>query len=426
MAEHKSWVQVQDECPHVGTVDLLIGIPTFNHAATAERVAKSIVTGLEQYFTGRPMLIMNADAGSQDNTPALLETAVSGRIPFVSIRHVGGGLTAGPFAIHRLSESGVPEREEAFRSFFYVAQKLEAKACLIIDGNAGSTSPDWLDRLAQPVLNGGADYVAPLYQRQRYEGSLTNCLIAPLTRALYGKRLSCHSGGACALSGEFASLLLASDLWEGESARFGIDNWLNTVAAAESSRLAEVSLGAKVQEGKKPGTDVATVLAQAVGASYHCMERYQEVWERQRESQPVPLIGERLPPGIEATVIPVERMIKGFRQGIRDLLPIWEMLLSPECFSGILALELADDQGFRFPIPLWVQTVYDFALAYHEKVIHREHLLKSLTPLYLGRTASMILETRDGGPDEVERTREQIGETFERMKPYLIGRWRFQ
>ena len=157
--------------------------------------------------------------------------------------------------------------------------------------------------------------------------------------------------------------------------------------------------------------------------------RTKQLWAetgKQRESAPVPLVGERFPLGIEATAIPVERMIKGFSQGIRDLLPIWEMILSPESFSGILALELADDQGFRFPIPLWVQTVYDFALAYHEKVLHREHLLKSLTPLYLGRTASLILETRDGGPEAAERTREEISAVFERMKPYLIGRWRFQ
>jgi hypothetical protein len=111
---------------------------------------------------------------------------------------------------------------------------------------------------------------------------------------------------------------------------------------------------------------------------------------------------------------------------LRDLLPIWETVLAPDTLAGILTLGLADDEGFRFPIPLWVQTVYDFALAYHEKIIHREHLLKSLTPLYLGRTASLILETKDSRPSEVERTVERVCETFEQMKPYLVGRWRFQ
>ncbi|WP_455379368.1 hypothetical protein [Petrachloros mirabilis] len=426
MPENEAWEQVNEQCPDLRSVDLLIGIPTFNHGSTVENVIKSIKAGLEKTCPDASVLLVNADAGSQDNTPALVNSAVGGQVPCASIRHVTGMLSTSPFSLDRLSDSGVPEREEAFRSFFFLSGKLEAKACVVIDGNVRSISPDWIERLVQPVLRDGADYVAPLYRRHRYEGSLTNCLIAPLTRALYGKRVACHSGGGCAFSAKFASLLSASDLWEGRTARFGIDSWLTTVAAAEGTRLTEASLGTKVQELKKSGIDVATVLAQAVGASYHCMERYQDVWEQQRNSQPVPLVGERFELEIETTAIPVERMIKGFRQGIRDLLPIWEMILSPEAFSSVLTLNLADDQGFRFPVPLWVQTVYDFALAYHEKVLHREHLLKSLTPLYLGRTASLILETREGGADEVGRTMEQISETFERMKPYLIERWRFQ
>lgn len=426
MREVAAWEEVNTQCPNLRSVDLLIGIPTFNHASTIETVMKSITTGLASTFAGRSVLVLNADAGSQDGTPALAKAAVGERFPFASIQHATGGLSASPFALDRLSDSGVPEREAAFRSLFFVSEKLHTKACLIIDGNVRSVSPEWVERLARPVLEDDVDYVAPLFTRHRYEGSLTNCLIAPLARALYGKRLACHSGGGYGFSGKCASLLLVSKVWEGESSRYGIDNWLTTVAMAEQFRLAEASLGIKAHEVHNPKPDVATVLAQAVGAAYCHMERYQEVWEEQRGSQPVPLLGERSLFGIEPSTVPVERMIKGFRQGIRDLLPIWEMILSPEAFSGVLTLDLADNEGFRFPIPLWVQTVYDFALAYHEKVIHREHLLKSLTPLYLGRTASLILETRDGNSDEVERTMEQIGETFEHMKPYLVGRWRFQ
>ena len=60
------------------------------------------------------------------------------------------------------------------------------------------------------------------------------------------------------------------------------------------------------------------------------------------------------------------------------------------------------------------------------KVIHREHLLRSLMPLYLGRTSSVVLETRGGGPEMVQHTVEQGCQTFEAMKPYLVDRWRFQ
>jgi len=106
------------------------------------------------------------------------------------------------------------------------------------------------------------------------------------------------------------------------------------------------------------------------------MERYQDVWEKQSGSTAVPEIGQTTEGEVESAPIKVERMVKGFRQGLRDLLPIWEIILAPETLAGVLALGLREDEDFNFPLSLWVQTVYDFAVAYHEKVIHREHLLK--------------------------------------------------
>jgi len=155
------------------------------------------------------------------------------------------------------------------------------------------------------------------------------------------------------------------------------------------------------------------------------MEAYQDVWEGRMGSSPVPQFGLPYEPGPVGGAVNVERMVRGFQQGLRDLLPIWEIILAPETLAGILPLGLVEAEEFRFPAALWVQTIYDFALAYHEKALYREHLLKSLTPLYLGRTASLVLETRAGTPEDVERVIETLCETFERMKPYLTQRWRF-
>jgi len=421
-----AWEQVCGQCPDVRKIDLLVGLPTFNHASTVESVVKAIVAGLEASCPSAAILFVNADAGSQDGTPELVRRTVGSVLPVASVQHIVGGMAASPFALLGLSDSGVPEREEAFRSFFTIAEELQAKACVVIDPNLLSVSPEWIERLAQPVLEKQADYVAPVFQRRRYEGSLTNSLIAPLTRALYGKRLACQTGGGYAFSGKLTNRYLQKDVWEGDAARFGIDSWLTTIAVAEGCNVWQAFLGTKVQDTKAGGLDLSVVLAQAVGASYHYMEHYQDRWESCTGSSPVPAIGLPYEPDTESVTINVDRMVKGFRQGLRDLLPIWETILAPDTLAGILTLGLADEEGFRFPIPLWVQTVYDFALAYHERVIHLEHLLKSLTPLYLGRTASLVLETKDGRPGEVERTVERVCETFEQMKPYLVGRWRFQ
>ena len=78
---------------------------------------------------------------------------------------------------------------------------------------------------------------------------------------------------------------------------------------------------------------------------------------------------------------------------------------------------------FRFPDELWARAVYDFALGYRYGVVHREHLLRSLVPLYLGRTAAFVGATRQADAAATEIALEAVGAAFEREKPYLVERW---
>ena len=62
-------------------------------------------------------------------------------------------------------------------------------------------------------------------------------------------------------------------------------------------------------------------------------------------------------------------------------------------------------------------------MAAHRKGMNREHLLKSLTPLYIGRTASFVLETRESDADAVEEKIEALCQIFETKKPQLRASW---
>lgn len=420
------WEQVREQCPHLQKVDLLVGLLTFNQAANVEAVTRVVLTGLQKSFPNSSLLLVNVDVGSQDGTPEIIKRTVGSLVPLAMLQQPADDGRMNPFAVNRMSYSGMPGREAAFRCLFAMTERLQATACVVIDANVRSVAPEWIPLLGQVVLEKSADYVAPMFRRPRYEGSLTNSLIAPLTRALYGQRVACQTGGGYGFSRRMASLYLQERVWEGDGARFAIDSWLTTVAVAEGCQIWQAFLGAKIEDVKATGADVAGVLAQAVGATFHCMERYEDRWESLSGSTVVPEVGQPMQGGTESHTIKVERMLNGFRQGLRDLLPIWEIILAPDTLAGILPLGLSQEDDFEFPLPLWVQTVYDFAIAYHEKLIHREHLLRSLTPLYLGRTASLVLETKDAGHAEVERTIEQGCQIFESMKAYLVERWRFQ
>jgi len=109
--------------------------------------------------------------------------------------------------------------------------------------------------------------------------------------------------------------------------------------------------------------------------------------------------------------------------GVKDLMEIWKKVLLPETVLWLESIGRLSDEAFSFPQDLWVRLIYDFAVAYHKGSVHREHLLKSMIPLYLGRVASFVKENQGSSVKEVEEKIESLCKVFEEMKPYLIERW---
>ena len=401
------------------TIDIMVGVLTLNNSGTIESVVKSIMEGLRQSFPNTSSLLVNCDAGSQDGTPGIIDRVAGGMIPVRLIPNA-----ASTYA-NLTRESGFPGRDESIRNLCLAAEQLQPKVCLILEGQLRSLSPAWIDHLARPIYEAGEDFEVPLYRRHRYEGTLVTNLLYPLTRALYGKRLRYPSGGAYGLSGKFARDLHRRSTWTGATGKFSVDGWITTAALAGSYRVCHTFLGTRDQETKIGAVDLSVVLAQTVGCIFHLMEEYESSWERTKESSEVPLYG-TAEPAPDPGPLQTGRMVSGFKQGVRDLLPLWELILSRDTLGQILTLDMQAPEDFRFPPALWVQTVYDFALAYHDQTLHREHMLKSLTPLYLGRTASFVLETQYGDADQVDRTVEALCKQFEQSKSYLVEQWRWR
>ncbi len=403
----------------VDTIDIMVGLLTLNNAGSIETVLKSILEGLRQFFPNASALLVNCDAGSQDGTSGIIDRIAAGSIPLRIVPNAVGTYT------NLSRELGFPGRTESIHNFCLMARQVRPKVCLIVEGQLRSLSPGWIDQLGKPVHEQGEDYVVPLYRRHRYEGTLATNLLYPLIRALYGQRLRYPSGGAYGLSGKFAGDLMTRSTWTGDAGKYSLDGRLTTAALAGGYRVCHTCLGTRDQDTKIGAVDLSAVLAQTVGGIFRSMEEYEPSWEKIKESRAVPVYGD---PGSIPDPGPLQtgRMVNGFKQGLRDLLPLWELILSRDTLGQIMALDMQAPEEFRFPPSLWVQTVYDFALAYHNQTLHREHMLKSLTPLYLGRTASFVLETQQGDATEVDRTVESLCREFELSKSYLVEQWRWR
>jgi hypothetical protein len=153
------------------------------------------------------------------------------------------------------------------------------------------------------------------------------------------------------------------------------------------------------------------------------METYEPVWRSQQDSQNVMMFGFPFDVGVEPLQVNTERMIAAYVQGVTDLREIYQSFLRPQTFDAHAACTQARGHDFRQPDALWVHTLYEFAAAWHRRKIDRDHLMQSLVPLYLGRTASFILEVQDAGAAEVEERIERLGDVFEAEKTYLLECW---
>jgi hypothetical protein len=292
----------------------------------------------------------------------------------------------------------------------------------VVDSDLRSISPAWIELLLGPVVHEGFDYVAPLYLRHKYDGTITNSIVYPLTRALYGREVRQPIGGDFGFSGRLASHYLEREVWDSDVARFGIDIWMTTTALADGFEVCESFLGAKIHDPKDPGSDLAGMFVQVVSSVFDLMHVYRSRWDAVVGAEKVPLFGFPHSVGLEPVAVDVERMIGIFRQATRDLREVWQAALLPSDLSEVVAVAAAEP--FRFPDPLWVRVVYGFAAAYEHVRLPREQLLRSLVPLYLGRTASFVLETRTCGAEEVEQRIHALADEYVAQKPHLRERWR--
>lgn len=405
----------------IGSADIVIGIPSYNNARTIGHVVRAAQAGLAKYFPQFPSAIVNSDGGSADGTRELV---LSAQLEDAHLLMLSTPL----LPVHRLSfpYHGIPGKGSAFRMVFSMAERLGAKACAVIDSDLRSITPEWIDLLLRPVLYGGYDFVAPYYHRHKYDGTITNSIVYPLTRALYGVQVRQPIGGDFGMSARLIRRYLSRTDWETDVARYGIDIWMTTIAIAEGYRVCQSFLGAKLHDAKDPGADLSAMLHQVVGSVFALMGEYEDVWRKTTESRPADLFGFRFDVGLDPVEVNLDRMLQVFRRGCAELSEIWALALLPETLRPLLALNTAGEKPVRFHLSdeLWFQIIADFACAYKNKPIERGHLLRSLTPLYLARVASFVIETESLFAAQVEDRIERLCLCFEQLKPYLISRWK--
>ncbi|UCD59285.1 MAG: glycosyltransferase [Candidatus Hydrogenedentota bacterium] len=387
---------------------MVVGIPSYSNERTIGYVARAAADGLARYFHGSNALLMNSDGGSPDAT----------RDVFLK--------TSAPEHVHKLAThyQGTAGKGSALKAIYEACAMLDARACVVVDSDLRSITPEWIRLLAEPIIKDGAGYVTPLYLRHKYDGTITNSLAYPFTRALYGRRVRQPIGGDFGVSGKLAKSYLQKDVWETEAAKFGIDIFMTTTAINEGFDIRQANLGAKIHDAKDPAVHLAPMFRQVVGTMFALMRKYEDNWAGVKGSQAVPAVGQSFEQEPEAVPVTLSALVERFREGAETRKPLWEKFLSDDVIAELEDITQLGDSSFSFPAKLWVEIVYEFAVAYNTEGFVPDEVVDSLTPLYFGRTAGFVRETEKMNTSQAERVIEEVAELFEKQKRYLIALWR--
>jgi hypothetical protein len=444
---------IREEIGRLGRADIMVGIPSFKNAATIGYVVRAAHAGLVQYFPDLKPVLVNSDAGSPDGTQrVVVDTEPPDYVESILLVRPTNRLDRVTLTYPEIG--GVGGKGAALRTIFEIAAALEVQALVVVDSDLRSIVPEWIELLAGPILKGGYDFVAPLYARYKYDGTITNTVTYPLTRALYGHRIRQPIGGDFGVSGDLVRHYLELDDWTEDISKFGIDIWMTTSALTGGYAVCQTRLGAKVHDPKDPGADLGPMFRQVVGTILRLAATHPEAWLGIRGSHDVPAYGfERMidPPPLEVNAI---RLLSELHAGSLTLADTWRRMLTEENAAAVLVLaeeagrladaasarlglggendtahpstlEMAEALGaFHFPDDLWARVVYDLVIATRRAELPVEQLVAALVPVYFGRVGSFVIENRHLTTADAEERVERQAREFELLKPYLVDRWR--
>ena len=389
--------------------DILVGIPSFNNVLTASYVISQVTKGLDTYFPNLRSVIFVSDGNSKDETlTSVKKLNLPSEVKLIPAIYMG-----------------ISGKGRAVRAIFEAAVRLNVKSVALVDSDLRSITPEWMKLLIAPTME-GTGFVAPYYNRRKYDGTITNFLCYPLTKSIFGKDIRQPIGGDFGLSIELVKDLLYSPMWElPDVCRFGIDIFETYTAIAKGYKVKQALLGVKNHDAKDPSSQLASMFRQVINIMFTSIELYEPYWKTIEGVSKTELFGDvksNCTP--EQIQVSLPATIEAFKNNYDCYDAIYKSFLEPEILNKFEQLRQNEISKVDFPSEIWAKTVYSFIAEFHKNPVYgKEKLIDALRVLWIGRIAVYLKETWEESEEQSEARIIKEAETFEKLKPYLIKKY---
>jgi len=387
--------------PNINSLDLAVGIPSYNEADNIEFVVRQVALGLEKYFPDLNTAIINADNLSQDGTKEAFIAADTGPIPKVYLS----------------TPAGVKGKGNNFRNLFNYLLPYHPKAVVVVDADLRSIRPEWVRYLGRTVFK-GFDFVTPLYCRNEYDGTITNQLCYPLLYSVLGRDIRQPIGGDFAFSGRLLEHWMRQD-WDENVLQYGVDIFMTSEAVLSGFSLAQVALGAKIHKPSAP--KLGKMFTQVVDTLFRQLSV--SSWKRHMQrpqAPPVIAYNKRLGERPQSLSIDYKALKDKAQKEFSTHQALVLEILPQELGSEIEAM--FQRKTLRISAAAWAEIVYSFLAAYAAQPDRDQQLriVEALKPLYFARTVSFIWETLELDHVDSEKKLLQQARTFWEQRSVLL------
>ncbi len=387
--------------PSIPSLDLAVGIPSYNEADNIEFVVRQVAAGLEQYFPHLNTVIINTDNFSQDGTKEAFIAANSGRISKVYLS----------------TPAGVKGKGSNFRNLFNYLSPYHPKAVVVVDADLRSIRPEWVRYLGRTVFK-GFDFVTPLYSRNEYDGTITNHLCYPLLYSVLGSDIRQPIGGDFAFSGRLLEHWMMQD-WGENVLQYGVDIQMTSEAVLSGFSVAQVTLGSKIHKPSAP--KLGKMFTQVIDTLFGQLS--ESTWERHMQrprTPPVIAYNKRRVEAPQSLSIDYKALKQTALEAFAEQQVLVRETLPKELGSEIEAMF---QRGiFRISAADWAEIVFSFLAAYAAQSDRdlQLRIVEALKPLYFARTVSFIWETLELDHVDSEKKLLQQAHTFWEQRSILL------
>jgi len=377
----------------INRADIVVGIPFYDEADTIGHVIELAVSGFKKHYPDKKAALLCV--GSPEGGEALKRIRQVHRAQTYKV----------PIHSFLLGDRRLNGRGWSIRAMMEYASELHAHLIVLSadllpggnDGDKGGFGPDWIKRLADPVLNHEIDLVLPRYVHHYLDCVVQSHLAYPLITATFGTRIRQPISGEYGISYKLLRMCLREYTeWFEDSGTYGFDPWLTTTAIVSGAQLSEVGMGLKFHK-PNPGK-IKMTFFQTAGALFEQIVA-KERWWRNRDSviTNVDSIGVTEDGVPQRVALRYRELIAQFRADFnRYHNPLLSRILPEDIYEQLETRADSSPEKFYLSGADWARAVNAFLIAYSfGSDFAKCDVLNGLYPVFLGRLASFTREIEE-------------------------------